>query len=137
MFYSKQVIIAAVFALAVMNTPASPVDGIRTGKLGVGISVDSRWIAVEAYYSVDDRGATAREQAWAGDPAPRGATDSIAAGRDERVVRIATVPNVVGRTRDNVIAVRALTHAAEVIARHVVGAFFGAPISGVNDADRR
>lgn len=147
MIYSKTLIAVAVLAQAVMTTPAGPAasDGGRAGDLGVGISVDSRWITVEGYYSVCDRGADAREEAWAGGPAPRGATDNrpeadARSDRPVRVVRIAAVPNLVGRTRDNMIAMRALTHAALVIARHVVVATLGPTvmsIDGAHDADRR
>jgi len=127
----KQVAAAALLALAVMTTPVHPAvstGAVPLAQLGVGLSVDSRWIAVEGYYSVRDRGAGAREQAWAGDTPSRGAAggaDAAAAPRQVRVVRLAAVPNLVGRTHHNFIAVRALTQAAIAVARHVMGAVIG------------
>jgi len=158
MAYFKPVTAAALLALAVWSTPVNPAVStvaVPPGQLGVGFSVDSRWIAVEGYYSVRDRGAGAREQAWAGETPSRGATVADAgarAARQVRVVRLAAVPNLVGRTRTNFVAVRALTHAAFTVARHVVGAIImrpGAddtgdvrdtgdtPEQGADDADRR
>jgi hypothetical protein len=151
MTHYQSVTAAAFLALAVMGTPVNPAvsaDSALPGKLGVGFSVDSRWIAVEGYYSPRDRGAGAREQAWAGETPSRGAssapgrTDAEAAPR-VRVVRIAAVPNVVGRTHHNFVVMRALGQAAFAVARHVVGAVITGSdpanngYHGDQDADRR
>ena len=152
MTYLKPLTAAAFLALAVMSTPVNPAvstGAVPPGKVGVGLSVDSRWIAIEGYYSVRDRGAAARDHAWAGEEPSRGAAsvpgrlDAEASGR-VRVVRIAAVPNLVGRTHHNFIAARALTHAALTVARHVMGAVIPGPDApatdtnqGARDADRR
>ena len=154
MTHYKQVAAAALTALAVMSTPVNPAvstAAVPPGQLGVGLSVDSRWIAVEGYFSVRDRGAGAREQAWAGETPPRGAAGApgraeAEAGRRVRVVRLAAVPNMVGRTHQNFVVVRALSQAAFALARHVIGGVAGRtdastlepqPAPGAHDADRR
>jgi hypothetical protein len=143
MTFSKAVIALAVLALAGLSTPVSPAaGGARAGDLGVAISLDSRWITVEGYYSAGDAGVEAREEAWAGEPRVEAEpdADTRACRGEVRVVRIVTVPNPVGRAHHHIIAVRALTHAAQVITRRIVAAFFetvDTPLTGVSDADRR
>jgi len=135
---NKSVIVGALLALASVAAPADP--AVHSGwkapqRLGVGLTIDSRWIAVEGYYSVRDRGTAARDQAWAGGSPSRGAAGV-------QVVRLGGVPNLVGRIHQHWAAVRTLGDAACTVARHVLGvapstASGGKRDGGGQDADRR
>jgi hypothetical protein len=102
-------------------------------ELGVGLSVDRSWIALEGYFSVGERGADriAREQrAWAGDRSPRVAAD------DRTVVRLGAVPNLVGRARRGARVARTLADVVMLVfKRMLVGEKEEA--EGAQDADRR
>jgi hypothetical protein len=130
--------LGVLLALVAVAAPADPAvaGGWKAPRqLGVGLTVDSRWIAVEGYYSVRDRGAAARGQAWAGGAPSRGATRM-------RVVRLGGVPNLIGRIHQHLVAARVLGDAACAVARHFLGVAT-TPRSavkqerGARDADRR
>jgi len=135
---NKRVILGALLAIAAAAAPADPaVNGgwKAPRQLGVGLTVDSRWIAVEGYYSVRDRGTAARDQAWAGGAPSRGAMRM-------RVVRLGGVPNLIGRAHHCLVAARVLGDAACTVARHLLGVATTSGSAtkqkrGARDADRR
>lgn len=113
---NKQLILGALIAITTMATlviPRVAGDGDILWRTGVGLTVDSRWIAVEGFYSVRDRGTAARDQAWAGEALSRGATHT-------RSVRLSVVPNLIERFRRNLVIMRTLGRAAFTVARHLV-----------------
>jgi len=133
---NKRLMMAALIAVSV-GVPRA-VAGIAGGRevlwrLGVSLCVEPRWVALDGYWTERDRGADAREQAWAGKIPPRVAPEVHS-------VRLAAVPRPIENMRRNFVIARVLGGAAFTVARHFAGASDDpsvTPETGVRDADRR
>lgn len=124
-------VMAAFWSVVRLGGELSPAD-----RLGVDLVVNPEWVTLEGHYVTSDRGGeiatnsrdldirhtlkfsgrggTVPDQAWEGEVPHRGATV-------EKTVRLAVLPNLVGRVRENVVVVRAVGHAALTVMRYLTG----------------